>query len=153
MSFMQSLDISATALTAQRLRMDIISNNLANVNTTRTEKGGAYRRQMPVFVERPGELSFRQVLQKTLGGQGEQEDLLGRGVRVTEIIEDQTPLKMIYNPDHPDANKDGYVAMPNVNTVMEMVDMISATRAYEASVTAVNSAKGMAMKALEIGRG
>ena len=153
MSFMQSLDISATALTAQRLRMDIISNNLANVNTTRTEKGGAYRRQMPVFVERPGELSFRQVLQKTLGGQEEQEDLLGRGVRVTEIIEDQTPLKMVYNPDHPDANKDGYVAMPNVNTVMEMVDMISATRAYEASVTAVNSAKSMAMKALEIGRG
>jgi flagellar basal-body rod protein FlgC len=153
MSFMQSLDISATALTAQRLRMDIISNNLANVNTTRTEKGGAYRRQMPVFVERPGELSFRQVLQKTLGGQGEQEDLLGRGVIVKEIIEDQAPLKMVYNPDHPDANKDGYVAMPNVNTVMEMVDMISATRAYEASVTAVNSAKSMAMKALEIGRG
>lgn len=153
MSFMQSLDISATALTAQRLRMDIISNNLANVNTTRTEKGGAYRRQMPVFVERPGELSFRQVLQKTLGGQEEQEDLFSRGVRVAEIIEDQAPLKMVYNPDHPDANKDGYVAMPNVNTVLEMVDMISATRAYEASVTAVNSAKSMALKALEIGRG
>lgn len=147
MSFMQSLDISASALTAQRLRMDIIANNLANVNTTRTAKGGAYRRQMPVFTERPGEESFRQVLQRTL------EDRIGRGVRVTAIIEDQSPLKMVYNPDHPDANRDGYVAMPNVNTVMEMVDMISATRAYEASVTAINSAKSMAMKALEIGRG
>lgn len=146
MSFLQSFDVSASALTAQRLRMDIIANNLANVNTTRTAKGGAYRREMPVFTEKPGENSFSQILQKTLDGQ------IGQGVRVSGIIEDQTPLKMVYNPDHPDANALGYVEMPNVNTITEMVDMISATRAYEASVTAINSAKSMAQKALEIGR-
>lgn len=146
MNFLQSMDISASALTAQRLRLDIISNNLANVNTTRTASGGAYRRQMAVFTERTGEGSFASLLDRTLNEQ------LGKGVKVTQIVEDQSPLKMVYNPEHPDANRDGYVAMPNVNTVMEMVDMISATRAYEASVTAINSAKSMAMKALDIGR-
>lgn len=146
MNFLQSMDISASALTAQRLRLDIISNNLANVNTTRTARGGAYRRQMAVFTERTGEDSFRSVLDRTLNEQ------VGKGVKVTQIVEDQSPLKMVYNPEHPDANAAGYVALPNVNPVMEMVDMISATRAYEASVTAINSAKSMAMKALDIGK-
>ncbi len=132
-----SFDISASGLTAQRLRMDTIANNLANVNTTRTERGGPYRRQMPVFQARD---SFAQ----TVAGLG--------GVRVIQIAEDTDPPRLVYDPAHPDADVNGYVHMPNVNVVTEMVDMISASRAYEANIAAMNAAKSMAMKALEIGR-
>jgi len=147
MRLFQSINISASGLTAQRLRMDVISNNLANVNTTRTQEGGPYRRQTVVFQERQEQGSFGSILQEAI------RQYPGKGVRVVGIIKDMSPLKMVYNPEHPDANANGYVQMPNVNTVTEMVDMISASRAYEANVTAVNTAKSMALKALEIGRG
>jgi len=137
MSLFHSLDISASGLTAQRLRMDTIANNLANVNTTRTERGGPYRRQMPVFEARE---SFAGTFRRLAG------------VRVARIEEDTDPPRLVYDPGHPDADADGYVRMPNVNVVTEMVDMISASRAYEANIAALNAAKAMAIKALEIGR-
>lgn len=150
MSWFNSLEISASGLTAQRLRLDVISNNLANANTTRTQSGGPYRRQMVVFAERTEEPSFGQVLQNVLGQQ--RVAMSGKGVRIVQIAEDQSTLNRVYNPQHPDADAQGYVNMPNVNVVTEMVDMISATRAYEANVTALNAAKAMAVKALDIGR-
>ncbi|MDR3563811.1 MAG: flagellar basal body rod protein FlgC [Negativicutes bacterium] len=144
MSMFGAIDASASGLTAERLRMDVISNNLANANTTRTADGGAYRRQMVVFQSRDGGSPFGQMLSSQLSA--------GSGVRVVGIVKDNSPFRKVYDPNHPDANKDGYVDMPNVNMVSEMVDMMTATRAYEANVTAVNAAKSMAMKALEIGR-
>jgi flagellar basal-body rod protein FlgC len=144
MSMFGGIDASASGLTAERLRMDVISNNIANVNTTRTAEGGPYRRQMVVFQPRSDDSSFAQVLTHQVDA--------GAGVRVVGIIKDNSPLKKVYDPNHPDANTDGYVDMPNINIVSEMVDMITATRAYEANVTAVNAAKGMAIKALEIGK-
>lgn len=141
MSLFHSFDVSASGLTAQRLRMDTIANNLANVNTTRTERGGPYRRQMPIFASRYLAEAMRD------GGR-----FRGAGVRVLGIVEDSDPPKLVYDPAHPDANADGYVEMPNVNVVTEMVDMIGASRAYEANIAALNAFKGMAMKALEIGR-
>lgn len=147
MTIFNSFNISASGMSAQRLRMDIISNNLANANTTRTAEGGAYRRQIAVFGERNTPVAFGDILAQAMNQNS------GNGVRVLRVAQDQSPLKMVYNPDHPDANGEGYVAMPNVNVVTEMVDMISASRSYEANVTAVNAAKSMAMKALEIGRG
>lgn len=144
MGMFDAIDSAASGLTAERLRMDVISNNIANANTTRTTAGGAYRRQMVVFQPRSStRSSFRQELDQQLQS--------GTGVRVAEIKQDQSPLRTVYDPSHPDANKDGYVEMPNVNVVTEMVDMITATRAYEANVAAVNAAKSMAVKALEIG--
>ena len=139
-----AIDAAASGLTAERLRMDVISNNIANVNTTRTKEGGAYRRQMVVFAPRENETSFAQVLSEKID--------TGNGVRVVGITKDNSPTRKVYDPAHPDANKEGYVEMPNVNIVTEMVDMITATRAYEANVTAMNSAKSMALKALEIGK-
>ncbi|HBS60032.1 MAG TPA: flagellar basal body rod protein FlgC, partial [Firmicutes bacterium] len=139
-------DIAASGLTAERLRMDIIANNIANAASTRTEDGGPYRRQMPVFAPREAE-SFSSVLNRT------QSQMDSEGVRVVGITKDAAPFKKVYNPHHPDADKDGYVNMPNVDTVTEMVDMISASRSYEANVTVINAAKSMALKALEIGKG
>lgn len=141
-----SFNVSASGMTAQRIRMDIISDNIANINTTRTENGGPYRRKMPVFQEKEV-ASFKKILQSNIAG-GSSDG----GVKVTNISEDNSPFKLIYNPGHPDANEDGYVAMPNVDLSSEMVDMISASRAYEANITALNTSKSMAMKALEIGR-
>jgi len=146
MSFLKSIDISGSGLTAQRLMMDTISNNIANVNTTRTSEGGPYRRQLPVFSAQKNQFTIP-------GMEGEDSSQVGQGVVVLGVIKDSTPPNLIYNPEHPDANAQGYVAMPNVNIVTEMVDMIAASRAYEANVTAINSAKSMALKALEIGRG
>jgi flagellar basal-body rod protein FlgC len=136
-----ALAISASGLTAERLRLDLIANNLANINTTRTPRGGPYRRQVPVFAEK---------LREALGQSPDQAP--GRGVEVAAIVEDNTPPRLVYDPSHPDADPDGYVALPNINIVNEMVDMITATRAYEANVTVLNAAKAMTMKALEIGR-
>ena len=144
MGMFGAIDAAASGLTAERLRMDVISNNIANVNTTRTKEGGAYRRQMVVFAPRENETSFAQVLSEKID--------TGNGVRVVGITKDNSPTRKVYDPAHPDANKEGYVEMPNVNIVTEMVDMITATRAYEANVTAMNSAKSMALKALEIGK-
>lgn len=160
MRLLGSIDVSASGLTAQRLRMDVIANNLANVNTTRsghTDADGTpipYRRQSVVFASRYDEPnSFSTALEKATGNPTYQ----GSGVRVVNIVEDATPFKMEYDPEHPDAIRTGpqagYVRLPNVNTVKEMIDMISSSRAYEANITAVNAAKALAAKALEIGRG
>lgn len=146
MSIFKSMNISATGLTAERLRMDIISKNIANANTTRTLAGTPYRRQMVVFEEQ-GENSFEALLQKASGNM-----VIGNGVEVAEIVEDQSDFKRIYNPGHPDADDEGYVLMPNVDVVTEMINLMTASRSYEANVTSLNTAKSMAMKALEIGR-
>jgi flagellar basal-body rod protein FlgC len=142
-----SFNISASGMTAQRLRMDIIADNIANVETTRTAEGTPYRRKLAVFQEKQV-TSFRELLKKNKGDATARDE-----VQVAGIVEDPTPFKMIYNPGHPDADAEGYVAMPNVDIVSEMVDMISASRAYEANITVLNTSKNMAMRALEIGRG
>jgi flagellar basal-body rod protein FlgC len=147
MGFFSSLDISASGLTAQRLRMDTISQNIANVNTTRTEDGTPYRRREVVFEERTDSNSFSSILSNASDNLSS-----GQGVRVSKIIEDSSDFKKEYNPGHPDADKDGYVSMPNIDVVTEMVNMISATRSYEANVTSINATKSMALKALEIGK-
>ncbi len=148
MSFLSSLDISGSALTAQRFRMDIISQNIANSSTTRTAEGGPYRRKLVVFEERAAATaSFRNVLSNSM----QQYDKLS-GVRAKEVIEDDTPFTPVYNPSHPDADEAGYVLMPNVNTTEEMLDLMSASSAYDANLTALNAIKAMAMSALNIGR-
>jgi len=128
--------------------MDVISQNIANASTTRTATGEPYRRKTVVFQERKGAEPFSSYLSEA----SKQKIGIGSGVRVTGIVADESPLKEIYDPGHPDADENGIVKMPNVDTVIEMVNMISATRAYEANVTAMNSTKAMALKALEIGR-
>ncbi len=143
MSFLKSMDISASALTAQRVRMDVIAENLANINTTRTAEGEPYRRRYVVMQQREDQ-TFAGMLDRAKAKSN------GSGVRVTEIREDESPFKLDYDPDHPDANEEGYVQMPNVDLVVEMVDMMAATRSYEANITATNAIKSMALKALEI---
>ena len=147
MAFLSSFDISASGMSAQRIRMDIAAENIANMDTTRTEGGGPYRRKDVVF-ESYG--SFDQAMRDASNNQG----FTGRsaGVRVAGIIEDDRELKRVYNPDHPDAGEDGYVLMPNVDLLKETVDSMSATRSYEANVTALNAMKLMAQKALDIGK-
>ncbi|HWT76292.1 MAG TPA: flagellar basal body rod protein FlgC [Mobilitalea sp.] len=145
MSMMSGLNISASGMTAQRLRLDIISQNIANVNTTRDENGNVYRRKTVVFSEKDN-TPFSDVLMKTAGTDG-------NGVKVTQIAEDtKTEMRKVYDPSHPDADADGYVTYPNVNVVQEMTDMIDASRSYEANVTAFNATKNMAMKGLEVGK-
>ncbi len=139
--------ISASALTAERLRMDVISNNIANANTTRTMDGGPYIRQRVVFAPRFDASPIFSPLESMMTTDG-----LPAGVRVTGIQKDPSPPRMVFDPGHPDANAEGYVAYPNVNVVNEMVDLISATRAYEANITAFNATKSMALQALGIGK-
>lgn len=142
LSVFSALEVAASGLSAQRVRMNTIASNLANARTTRTEEGGPYRRQDPVF-----EVAN---LDRANG-----PSLLDRGaslVRVRELVEDQRPGVMSYEPTHPDANPDGYVEYPNVNAVEEMVNMITASRAYEAGVTSIETIKGMARSAIDIGR-
>lgn len=147
MSIFSSIDISATGLTAERLRMDVISNNIANVNTTRAADGGPFRRQQVVLASRTGQ-SFSIPGLDDSGSSSFQ----GSGVVASAIVQDMSPPKMVYDPTHPDADPLGYVRMPNVNIVKEMVDMMTATRAYEANATAIDAAKTMVQKALEIAR-
>ena len=145
MSFMSSMTTSATGMTAQQLRTDLISQNLANVNTTRDENGKPYVRKVAVFAEKTNN-SFGSVLNSALGS-------TGKGVKVVEIAEDtSTDMKMVYDPSHPDADENGYVTYPNVDTVTEMTNMIDASRSYEANVTAFNASKNMLLKTLEIGK-
>ena len=147
MGMFTGIDASASGLTAERLRMDVISNNIANANTTRTAQGGAYHRRFVVFMPREKELqSFEQMLKQAVG----YKKSSGEGVRAVAIMDDPQQGPLVYDPTHPDANEEGYVEKPNVNIVSEMVDMITASRAYEANTTAINAAKSMAMKALEI---
>ena len=143
MGIFGAIDVAASGMTAERLRLDVISNNIANVNTTRTAEGGPYRRQFVVFEPRNGEASFAGIMTR---------QLQLNGVKVSSIKKDDSPPRMIYEPGHPDADADGYVRMPNINIITEMVDMMTASRAYEANVTSVNVAKNMMLKALEIGK-
>ncbi|RUS46378.1 flagellar basal body rod protein FlgC [Cohnella sp. AR92] len=149
---LSGFDSSASALTAQRLRMDVISSNIANAETTRASYVNGeyvpYRRKEVVF--EPDQPSFSDILSSKLDGTN--ANTSASGVRVTEIREDSTPFKQVYNPTHPDADANGMVSMPNVDILKEMVDMISATRSYEANVTALNASKSMFTKSLEIGR-
>lgn len=139
MRMFQAIDVSGSSLTAHRLWLDAISANLANVNTTRTAGGGPYRRKVPVFAE---------MLDKTIGGYEETG-----GVRVVEIAEDTTPPRLAYQPDHPDADAEGYVAFPNVNVVREMTDMLVASRGYEANLAVADAARNMWAGALDIMKG
>ena len=145
MDFFSSMRISASGMNAQQTRMNTISSNLANAETTETEAGGPYKRRDPVYTA----IVDRETFGEILAGQLDEH---AQAVQVTEIQEDTRPARLVYNPKHPHANAEGYVAMPNVNPVEEMANMISATRSYEANVTALNAAKSMAMRALEIGK-
>ncbi|GGF11082.1 flagellar basal-body rod protein FlgC [Halobacillus andaensis] len=152
MSIFNSMNASASGLTAQRLRMDTASSNMANADSTRAtvnENGEwePYRRKMVEF--QPKDQSFGSFLEKAQAGSSSTGK---NGVKATEILDDEEPFKQVYNPSHPDANEDGYVQMPNVDPLKETVDMMSATRSYEANVTSMNASKGMLMKALEIGK-
>ena len=145
MGFFKSMAISSSGLSANRLRMNTLSANLANANTTRTEEGGPYRRRDVVFSATPTGSPFEDFLNGTNGAQ------LSK-VQVVDIHQDTNEPRMVYDPTHADADAEGYVAMPNIQVMTEMVNMLTATRAYEANATAVNEAKQMAMKTLEIGR-
>jgi len=137
----QAMDISVSAINANRIHMEIISSNLANINTTRTVQGGPYRRKMPVFGEKP--LEFSQALtaaQKSLGG----------GIEVKEIADDPTPFQKVFNPGHPDADSDGFVSLPNVSMAKEMVDMVYVSKLYEANIVAYNATKKMAQETLQV---
>jgi flagellar basal-body rod protein FlgC len=159
------LEISASGMRAQRIRQNAISSNLANAETSRTDDGGPYRRQFVVFTAESDQRDVR-LLNKEPALRGTEtvsghlpippanfprdERFFGNGVTVAEIREDSRPPKMVYDPAHPDADEKGYVAMPNINIIEEMTDMIAATRAYEANVTAFNATKSMATQALQL---
>ncbi|MGA2151282.1 MAG: flagellar basal body rod protein FlgC [Geobacteraceae bacterium] len=143
MDFFTSMDVSSSGMAAERTRMNLISSNIANANSTRTQEGGPYRRKDPVFSAVPATGGFNSVMDRN-GATGLKK------VEVTQIREDQSSPRMQYDPTHPDADGQGYVALPNVNVIEEMVDMISATRSYEANVTAAEAAKSMAMKTLDL---
>jgi flagellar basal-body rod protein FlgC len=145
MDFFSAMNVSASALSAERTRMNLISSNLANANATRTPEGGPYKRKDAVFAATPVEGRFA----RALDGAANREI---RQVEVQQVVEDQSPPRILYDPSHPDANPQGYVAMPNVNVIEEMADMIGASRTYEANVTAVQTAKSMALKTLEISK-
>jgi flagellar basal-body rod protein FlgC len=143
MDFGRVFEISASGLEAQRIRMNAIASNLANAQSTRSDEGGPYRRKDVIFESKPA--GFGDVFQTSL-------DSGTAGVSVSGVIEDQRPFKVVFDPQHPDANEKGYVELPNVNLLEEMVNMMSASRSYEANVTALNTTKTMVNKALEIGR-
>jgi flagellar basal-body rod protein FlgC len=141
MDFFTAFNISSSGLSAQRTRLNTITSNLANINTTQTPEGGPYRRKDVVFTAVEEKNSFNSILKDKVNG-----------VKVEEIIEDSRPFKFVYDPYHPDANKEGYVAYPNIEMVEEMVNMLSASRHYEANINAVKTTTKMAQKALTIGR-
>ena len=145
MSFLDALQTSASGLSAQRLRMNLISSNLANINTTQTQEGGPYKRKDAVFSANPQASPFADTLARQMEPQSVE-------VEVTQIVDDQRPPIEKYDPGHPDADADGYVKLPNINVVEEMVNMISASRSYEANVTALQASKEMASNAIDIGR-
>lgn len=151
MSIFNSMNISASGLTAQRLRLDVASANIANADSTRGRyingEWQPYQRKMVALRSDENRYNFQHMLKQEMS-----KKPVGSGVRATSIVDDQTPFKLVYQPEHPDANEDGYVQLPNVDLLKEMVDMMSASRSYEANVTALNATKGMLMKALEIGR-
>lgn len=149
MGMFSAFDINASGMTAQRYRMDIISENVANANTTRTADGSPYRRKVVSFMEKSGQASFGNVLGKVAYRRG----YGGNGVKVAGVYEDYvTEMNKVYDPSHPDADEDGYVTGPNVNIITEMTNMIDASRAWEANSTAFNASKAIALKGLELGQ-
>jgi len=163
-SILSAIDISATGLKAQRRRLDVASENIANAETTRTPEGGPYRRKMVILkesaekIQSPVLTSDKRIrLDRTHHKHMPipehfdlKDEAVRKGVEVDDIIKDKSPFRLVYNPSHPDADEKGYVQMPNINIVNEMIDVMTATRAYEANATAMNAAKQMALKALEI---
>ena len=148
MGIFTSFDINSSGLTAQRYRMDIISQNLANANTTRTQDGSVYRRKVVVFEEKNGQTPFSRVLNTAT------DKYSGTGVKVSSIQEDTwNDMVQVYDPSHPVADENGYVMYPNVNVITEMTNLIDASRAYEANATAFTASKSMAMKGLEMANG
>lgn len=145
MGLAQSIGISRSGLQAERLRMDVVANNLANINSTRTPEGGPYKRESVVFRAADGTPSFASVLST-------QQGAAPGGVAVDGVVQDQAPPRRVYEPTNPDADQDGYVLYPDIDVATEMTDMMSANRSYQANVTALNAIKGMAEKALDIGR-
>lgn len=145
MDLLTSLRISSSGLAAQRKRMEAVSSNIANAQTTRTAEGGPYRKKEVIFGSEPARDSFAEVLEGTM-------DEKAQTVHAMEVVNSDKPPVLKYEPNHPEANKDGYVAYPDINVMAEMADMIEAQRAYEANISAVNTTKSMAMKTLEIGR-
>jgi flagellar basal-body rod protein FlgC len=141
MNFLVSLETSASGLYAQRKRMDIIASNLANIETTRTEQGGPYRRKMVVMRSIPMSRDFQNILNTKI-----------EGVRIEDIVEDKSSFKRVFNPSHPDADKDGYLLKPNVDLIVETTNMLMARRAFEANIAAIKATRQMAIKALEIGK-
>lgn len=153
MAFLSSMNIIGSGMTAQQLRLDVISENITNISTTRTEAGGAYRRKMVAFQSETDKNGFRAAMASAANGLAANKGYTkAGGVRVREIIEDETPLPLTYDPAHPDANEEGYVEMPNVTLVKEITDAMAATQAYSANVTAFNALKGVIAKGLEIGK-
>ncbi|WP_445506103.1 flagellar basal body rod protein FlgC [Niallia sp. 03190] len=152
MSMFHSINTTASALTAQRLRMDVISSNMANAESTRGRivngEWEPYRRKSVVLQAQEEKGSFASYLQAAANNRAN----AGNGVKVSRIVEDETPFELVYDPENPDANEDGYVEMPNVDPLREMVDLMSASRSYEANVTVLNLSKSMMMKTLEIGK-
>lgn len=144
MDFFTAINVSSSGLSAQRTRLNIASSNLANVETTRTPDGGPYRRRQVVLSAVPFSNAFEQVQRADMHDQT-------HTVEVTSIVNDESEPRLVYNPDHPDAREDGYVAMPNINPISEMVDLLSTSRSYEANVSALKAAKTMAMEALKLG--
>ncbi len=157
MAFLSSMNIIGSGMTAQQLRLDVISENITNMNTTRTEGGGAYRRKVIVLEAERGKNGFRAAM-AAAGRSGVSSVTSNRGyetaggVRVASIQEDDSELRMVYDPTHPDADEDGYVELPNVILVKEVTDAMAASQAYSADVTAFNALKQVVNKALEIGR-
>lgn len=145
MDLIRTIDVASGGMSAQRTRLNVISMNLANANTTKTEEGTPYRRKATVFQTVPAGDAFDSHLRRAVGGR-----ILG--VKVSSIVEVPGAFKMVFDPAHPDADKNGYVYLPNVNLVEEMVQMLNANRAYEANAAVVKSAKDMALRAIEIGR-
>jgi flagellar basal-body rod protein FlgC len=150
MAFLHSLDISGSGLTASRLRMDVISENIANSETTRTAEGGPYRRKMVMYQCADHAETFRNMLDSQMNGPS--QAVVPKGVKVTAIVEDKTPFPAEYDPSSPDADARGYVREPNVDLIKETTDMMAVTRAYSTNLTALESVKNMAAKALEIGK-
>lgn len=145
MDLLSSLRISSSGLSANRKRMGAISSNIANAQTTRTAEGGPYRKKEVVYGAEPARKSFSEILEGTI-------DEKAQEVHGTEVISTNKPPILKYEPNHPDANKQGYVAYPDINVMEEMANMISTSRSYEANISAMNTAKSMALKSLEIGR-
>ena len=141
MNFLRCLEVSASGLNVQRKRMDIIASNLANIETTRTEKGVPYRRKMVVMSTKPPDREFDDVLNSTI-----------EGVQIEDVVEDQSAFKKIYNPSHPDANDEGYLLKPNIDLVVETTNMMMAKRAFEANIAVIKATRAMVIKALELGR-